>query len=315
LVIAGRHNGFKRGEARDAALACARSYREQMARFSQMAPIDIWYERVDVDELLDHLPEKSLRDQARADIRKATHGGPEHDFPKLVELDKGEPRIRDNPPLVYHPKHSEARELIEDLQHAFRRYRKTLPDERRVLVDRYVLTDHAVKVVGVGSVGTRCGILLQMAGPNAPLFLQVKEADSSVLEPYLGKSAYDNHGERVVIGQRLMQAASDLFLGWTYGRGGRHFYIRQLHDVKVKPMVEVYDPPTMNVYAEYCGWVLARAHARSGDPKSISEYLGGSDRFDSSIASFAEAYAEQNEKDYQEFVRAVRRRRLPAVVE
>jgi uncharacterized protein (DUF2252 family) len=315
LVIAGRHNGFKRGDARDAALACTRSYREQMARFSQMAPIDIWYERVDVDELLDHLPEKSLRDQALADIRKAQHGGPEHDFPKLVELEKGKPVIRDNPPLVYHPKHAEAREFIEDLKEAFRRYRKTLPDERRVLVDRYELTDHAVKVVGVGSVGTRCGVLLQMAGPNAPLFLQVKEADSSVLEKHLGKSAYDNHGERVVIGQRLMQAASDLFLGWTFGRGGRHFYIRQLHDVKVKPMVEVYDPPTMNVYAEYCGWVLARAHARSGDPKSIAEYLGGSDRFDASIASFAEAYADQNERDYQEFARAVRKRRLPAVVE
>ncbi len=148
-----------------------------------------------------------------------------------------------------------------------------------------------------------------------PLFLQVKEADSSVLEPYLGKSKYDNHGERVVVGQRLMQAASDMFLGWTYGRGGRHFYIRQLHDVKVKPMVEVYDPPTMNVYAEYCGWVLARAHARTGDLKSIAEYLGGSDRFETSIAHFAEAYADQNQRDYQEFVRAIRKRRLSAVVE
>ncbi len=263
LVIASRHNAFQRNEARNAALACARSYRQQMARFSEMAPIDIWYERVDVDELLDHLPEKTFRDQARADIRKASHGGPEHDFPKLVEIEKGRPPlIRDNLPLIYHPKHAEAREFIEDLQQAFRRYRKTLPDERRVLVDRYDLTDHAVKVVGVGSVGTRCGVLLLMAGPDAPLFLQVKEADSSVLEPHLGKSKYDNHGERVVVGQRLMQAASDLFLGWTFGRGGRHFYIRQLHDVKVKPMVEVYDPPTMSVYAEYCGWVLARAHAR-----------------------------------------------------
>jgi hypothetical protein len=154
-----------------------------------------------------------------------------------------------------------------------------------------------------------------MEGPRDSLFLQVKEATASVLEPYLGKSAYDNHGERVVIGQRLMQAASDIFLGWTVGRGGRHFYIRQLHDVKVKPMVELYDPPTMNVYAEYCGWVLARAHARSGNPKLIAEYLGGSDRFDQSIADFAEAYAGQNERDYREFTRAVRKRRLPAVIE
>jgi hypothetical protein len=136
-----------------------------------------------------------------------------------------------------------------------------------------------------------------------------------VLEPYLGKSTYENHGERVVNAQRLMQAASDLFLGWTHGRGGRHFYIRQLHGVKVKPMVEVYDPPTMNVYAQYCGWVLARAHARSGNSKLISEYLGSTDRFDQSIADFAEAYADQNERDYQEFVGAVRKRRLHAVVE
>ena len=314
FVIAGRHNGFKRGQTRDAALACAASYRLQMARFSQMRALDVWYERIDVENLLEHLPEKSFREQARAEIRKASHGGPEHDFPKLVNLEKGQPQIRDNPPLIYHPKHSEAREFIEDLRQAFHRYRKTLPDERRVLIDRYALADHAVKVVGVGSVGTRCGILLLMAGPDDPLFLQVKEANSSVLEPYLGKSAYDNHGERVVIGQRLMQAASDLFLGWTYGRGGRHFYIRQLHDVKVKPMVETYDPPTMNVYAEYCGWVLARAHARGGSPKHISEYLGGSDRFDQSVADFANAYADQNEKDYQEFVRAVRKHHLPAAV-
>jgi len=315
FVIAGRHNAFKRGQARDVALACAQSYREQTARFSQMRAIDVWYERIDVEDLLENLPEKSFRKQAEADIRKASHGGTEHDFPKLVDLERGKPQIRDNLPLIYHPRHAEAREFIEDLKQAFHRYRKTLPDERRVLLDRYVLTDHAIKVVGVGSVGTRCGILLLMASSEDPLFLQVKEATSSVLEPYLGKSHYDNHGERVVIGQRLMQAASDLFLGWTYGRGGKHFYIRQLHDVKVKPMVEVYDPPTMGVYAKYCGWVLARAHARSGNPKLVCEYLGGSDRFDQSLADFAEAYADQNEKDFKEFARAVRKHRLHAVVE
>ncbi len=154
-----------------------------------------------------------------------------------------------------------------------------------------------------------------MAGPNDPLFLQVKEAMPSVLQPYLEKSAYDNHGERVVIGQRLMQAASDLFLGWTTARGNRHFYFRQLHDVKVKPMVEMYDAATMSVYAYYCGWVLARAHARSGNPKQISDYLGGRDLFDQSIADFAELYADQNEHDYEEFAAAVRKRRLHTFVE
>jgi hypothetical protein len=154
-----------------------------------------------------------------------------------------------------------------------------------------------------------------MAGPDDPLFLQIKEARPSVLEPYVGKSRYDNHGQRVVIGQRLMQAASDLFLGWTRGHSGRHFYVRQLRAVKVKPLVEVYEPPTMKSHAESCGWVLARAHARSGDPARISEYLGASDRFDQAIADFAEAYADQNERDHAELVRAVREGRLDADLE
>jgi len=184
-----------------------------------------------------------------------------------------------------------------------------------VLLDRYSLVDHAVKVVGVGSVGTRCGILLLMAGPNDPLLLQVKEARLSVLEPYAGNSSYANHGERVVVGQRIMQAASDLFLGWTRGEMGCDFYVRQLRDVKVKPLVEAYDPSTMAAYAESCGWVLARAHARSGDPQLIGAYLGSNDRFDESIADFVDSYADQNEQDYGEFQRAVSAGRLPAEVE
>ncbi len=182
------------------------------------------------------------------------------------------------------------------------------------MLDRYKLTDHAVKVVGVGSVGTRCGIFLLMAGPNDPLFLQVKEAGTSVLEPYASKSAYQP-GQRIVVGQRLMQEASDLFLGWTHGENGRHFYVRQLRDVKVKPLVEVYDVATMTSYAESCGWVLARAHARSGEPKDISEYLGNSDAFDEAIGDFAEAYADQNDEDYAAFERAVREGHLPAETE
>jgi uncharacterized protein (DUF2252 family) len=315
FVIAGRHNGFKSGASRDLSLACVQSYREQMARLATLPVIDVWYERIDVDQLLAHLPEKALRDQARAQIREASHGGPEHDFPKLAKEIRGRSLIRDHVPLIYHPRRAEARELIEDLKQAFRRYRDSLADERRILLDQYELADHAVKVVGVGSVGTRCGVMLLMAGPNDPLFLQVKEATTSVLEPYLAKSKYPNHGERVVQGQRLMQAASDVFLGWTMARGGRQFYIRQLHDVKVKPMVELYDSPTMNVYAQYCGHVLARAHARSGKSKAISEYLGASDRFDQSIGEFAVAYADQNERDFEEFAGAVRKHRLKAVAE
>src|SRR6185437_8369514 len=154
---------------------------------------------------------------------------------------------------IYHPMHAESLEFIEHLRAAFHRYRHSLPEERRVLLDRFTVVDHAIKVVGVGSVGTRCGILLLMSGPNEPLFLQVKEARPSVLEPHAGKSAYDNCGQRVVIGQRLMQAASDLFLGWTRGESGRDFYVRQLRDVKIKPVVEVYDPKMMIAYAQSCG--------------------------------------------------------------
>jgi len=164
-------------------------------------------------------------------------------------------------------------------------------------------------------VGKRCGILLLQAGPDDLLLLQVKEASASVLEPYAGKSVYDSHGQRVVIGQRLMQAASDLFLGWTHGQAGRHFYVRQLRDVKVKPLVEVYDPATMTNYAESCGWVLARAHARSGDPQQISQYLGTSSRFSEAIADFAEQYAEQNLRDHAEFAQAVREGKLEAELE
>jgi uncharacterized protein (DUF2252 family) len=316
FAIAAAHNEFKSGQARAAVLACARSYRQRMARFAKMPAIDVWYERVDVEQLLARTSQKVFSQRDRAEIVKAEQGScTEHISPKLLEQEGQGMRIHDNPPLIYHPEHAEAVEFIAHLHGAFERYRKSLPDERRVLLDRYTLADHAIKVVGVGSVGTRCGILLLSAGPNDPLLLQVKEARPSVLEPYAGKSKYDNCGERVAIGQRLMQAASDLFLGWTRGEAERDFYVRQLRDVKVKPLVEAYDPTVMAAYAESCGWALARAHARSSEPKAISAYLGSSDRFDEAVADFAESYAEQNEQDYREFRSAIRTGRLPAEME
>ena len=314
FVIASRHNKFKRSQARAVALACCRSYRVQMTRFAAMRAIDVWYEQVDVKDLLERLPEKAFTRRDLDEIRNAAHGATEHDFPKLLEQFGQQTLIRDNPPLIYHPQHAEAVEFVGHLRSAFNGYRASLPEDRRVLLDRYALTDHAVKVVGVGSVGTRCGIFLLMAGPGDPLFLQVKEALVSVLEPYSARSAYEP-GQRVVVGQRLMQAASDLFLGWTRGENGKHFYIRQLRDVKIKPLVEVYDAGTMAMYADSCGWVLARAHARSGEPKEISAYLGTSDAFDEAIADFAEEYANQNERDYATFECAVQEGRLPAEVE
>ena len=259
FVIAGRHNGFRAGESRAAALAMVRSYRRQMARFAGMRALDVWYERFNVEDLLEQFPSKTLREQTRAQVERAERGLAEHELPDLIDQCGEEPRIRDNPPLIYHPVHAEAIEFVQHLPQAFQEYRKTLSDERRVLLDRYRLVDHAVKVVGVGSVGTRCGILLLVAGPADPLFLQVKEAQPSVLEPYAGKSIYPHSGERVVVGQRLVQAASDLFLGWTHGHAGRHFYVRQTRDVKVRPTVEIYRPKSLALYGEACGWVLARA--------------------------------------------------------
>jgi uncharacterized protein (DUF2252 family) len=312
FVLAGRNNNFHAAESRQAALAAARSYRKQMTRFAGMRALDVWYDRIDGKDFLDRLPSKTVREQTRAQFRKAARGLAEHSLPDLVDQASGQPRIRDNPPLIYHPVHAEAFELIEHLSQAFGEYRQTLPDERRVLLDRYHLVDRAVKVVGVGAVGTRCGILLLMAGPNDPLFLQVKEARTSVLEPFAGKSIYSHAGERVVVGQRLVQAASDLFLGWTHSHAGRHFYVRQTRDVKVRPAIEIYRPKSLAIYGEACGWVLARAHARSGDAAQLAAYLGTSDRFDEAIADFAEAYADQNERDYEAFVAAIKSGRLVA---
>ena len=179
-----------------------------------------------------------------------------------------------------------------------------------MLLDRYRLMDFALKVVGVGSVGTLCAIALMMAADDDPLFLQIKEAGPSVLERFAGKSEYANHGQRVIVGQHLMQAASDIFLGWTQGEGGRHFYIRQLRDMKIKPLVELFNPGTMFDYATLCGWTLARAHARSGDPAMMAGYMGKSDVVDKAIAAFSKAYADQAEQDHTAFIRAIRRGRI-----
>jgi uncharacterized protein (DUF2252 family) len=278
-----------------------------------MRALEVWYARIDLPNVVDQIIDKEHRQFARERLRKAsTRNVVEHDFPKLAGEIGGIPRIRDNPPLVFHPDQAGWMTTHEDVHHALARYRESLSDDRRVLLDRYHLYDIAMKVVGVGSVGTRCGIALLMAGPDDPLFLQVKEARPSVLEPYVGPGHYMNQGHRVVVGQRLMQSASDLFLGWTEGRAGRHFYLRQLRDMKIKPMVEVFTPDIMAAYAKACGWALARAHARAGDAAMISGYLGTSDRFDEAIADFAEQYADQNERDYEAFVKAVDSGRLDA---
>jgi uncharacterized protein (DUF2252 family) len=203
----------------------------------------------------------------------------------------------------------------EDLERELAQYGQSLPPERKILLDHYQLMDFALKVVGVGSVGTLCAVALMMAAGDDPLFLQIKEAKPSVLETYLGKSKYANHGQRVVVGQHLMQAASDIFLGWTHGKAGRHFYVRQLRDMKTKPLVELFNPTTLFDYAMLCGWTLARAHARSGDPAMIAGYMGKSDVFDKAVATFSKLYADQAELDHADFKNAIREGRIEVQTE
>jgi Uncharacterized protein conserved in bacteria (DUF2252) len=298
------------------AVACARSYRKHLIEFSQMHPLDVWYSRVTSEDILGLWPQVD-RARARARIAKiAKQDGSEADFPKLAGMVSGRIGIRDTPPLIFHPDLSRTPEFQTVLDQVFSAYRDTLVEDRRVLLDRYHLVDAAIKVVGVGSVGRRCWIALLMSESNDPLFLQFKEAVESVMEPHAGKSAYAHHGQRVVMGQRLMQPASDLFLGWvTVSATGKQYYVRQLRDAKVKPLVETFDSEMLLVYAKACGWVLARAHAKAGDAATISGYLGTSGQIDDTIGDFSLAYADQAERDHNALKAAVRRGRVTAYQE
>jgi uncharacterized protein (DUF2252 family) len=317
FMVASRQNGFSEKEGRDAAWWAARSYRTRMFRYADTSILDAFYEFIDLKKLVDAGPDEELRRLGRKRIRKATAtAAHQSDFLKLTTLAGKTPRIKDDPPLVYHDQDMQSDDAFSEVAHkVVQSYRSNLPPERRLLLDRFRLTDVAVKVVGVGSVGTYCGIALFISGNGDPLFLQFKEARNSVLEPYAGSSPFKTHGERVVFGQRLMQASSDVFLGWAKGVSGRHFYVRQLRDAKVKPLVEVMKPLNMVNYAKACGWALARAHKRSGDAVVLSGYMGKSDAFENAIAAFSVAYADQNERDYEELIKAVRSGRIEARIE
>ncbi|MBY0527189.1 MAG: DUF2252 domain-containing protein [Gemmataceae bacterium] len=316
FVLASRNNGFSNAVARDTALACVRSYRERMAEYSEMRALDVWYAAIEAEHVVATMQDEEARKRAFKRLAKARQRSVlEHDFPELVHTNGLAPTIRENPPLIYHWREGGHEELMTNVRKAFAAYRETLSEHRRVLLDRFKLMDIAIKVVGVGSVGTMCAVMLLMAGDKDPLFLQVKEARPSVLEAYAGKSLHGNHGQRVVVGAQLMQSASDMFLGWTRGEAGRHFYVRQLKDMKIKMLVEVYTPSVMTNYAELCGWCLARAHARSGEPAKISGYLGKNDEFDEAVADFSIAYADQSEQDHEVLMRAVRAGKLAVFIE
>jgi uncharacterized protein (DUF2252 family) len=314
FVFAARSNGFSRADQHEAALTCVRSYREHMLECAEMSVLEIWYASVQFSDTLAAIHRKAGRHKLeRAVEKEKAREAPEHEFPKLVEARGGRYVIKDAPPLIYHHPHIVA--SGEAIRHAFALYRESLSAARRVLLDRYKMMDVALKVVGVGSVGTLCAVALLMAAGDDPLFIQIKEAGSSVLETHLGRSTYPNHGQRVVVGQHLMQAASDIFLGWTHGEGKRHFYLRQLRDMKIKPLVELFKSVGLFDYAGLCGWTLARAHARSGDPAMIAGYMGKSEVFDKAIAAFGKTYADQTEQDHAAFKNAIREGRIEVQAE
>jgi len=337
FTIAGRNNGYTKADTRAATRASVRAYREAMASFAEMGTMDIWYAHLSEDELLlavrstaaegSKSKKKAAKAAKRAEksVQKVTGKARTRDslqaLSKLGELVDGRYRIASQPPVIIPARDLAAtyglsqEETERGLRQQFRAYRATLQDDRRHLLERFELVDVARKVVGVGSVGTRAFIaLLQGRDQHDPLFLQVKEATASVLEGPLPKSRYRQHGERVVSGQRMMQAVSDIYLGWTKGvDANRHFYWRQLRDMKGSVEVETMDPVGLGFYAGICGWTLARAHARSGDPVAIAAYLGEGDQFDRSITDFSQRYADQNELDHQAFVKAIRSGRLEAV--
>jgi uncharacterized protein (DUF2252 family) len=344
FAVAARNNGFSKADTRASTLASAAAYREAMAGFAQMRTMDIWYARLDEDQVMRAIRASRAeagkagdgkKGKARKDAKLVKKGAKTAErmrlkartrdslqaLSKLGEVVDGRYRIISQPPIVIPERDLadmyglSAEETARGIRDQFRAYRATLPDERRELLERFEIVDTARKVVGVGSVGTRAFIsLLQGRDASDPLFMQVKEATASVLEEHLGTSRYGHHGERVVRGQRMMQAASDIFLGWTTGLDvRRHYYWRQLRDMKGSVLVESMIPSGLSFYAGICGWTLARAHARSGDPVAIAAYLGKTDAFDRAVTEYSLAYADRNEQDYEQFAAAVRSGRLEAL--
>jgi uncharacterized protein (DUF2252 family) len=317
FAVAGRDRGFDAKQRRSINRGVSKAYREAIREFAAMPNLDLWYSRIDVDEIAsavnDHASGK-LRKRFEANVAKARSKDSVRALAKLTEVVDGEPRIVSDPPLIVPIEEvaagAEEFDHAEFVREVIRSYRRTLTPDRRQLLERFRYVHAARKVVGVGSVGARAWIVLMLGrDDNDPLFLQVKEAQASVLEPYLGKSKFNHHGQRVVEGQRLTQAAGDIMLGWIQVADlqgvKRDFYLRQLWDGKGSALVDLMDPAAMTIYAHLCGQALAKAHARSGDAIAIASYLGGGDSFDRALATFAEAYADQNERDYKALQEAV----------
>ncbi|MFI5617615.1 DUF2252 domain-containing protein [Streptomyces sp. NPDC051567] len=324
LVIAGRENGYPAKARARIVRAAVRSYRERMRAYAGMGNLAVWYDRADMEQL-QVLADQRLGARGRGRLSRAMAKARTRDslaaYGKLTHVLDGERRFAPDPPLLVpvedllRGKRRDA--FVRELHELVGRYARTLSTERRQLLRQYRVVDIARKVVGVGSVGTRCWVLLLLGKDDGdPLILQAKEAGRSVLAPYTGESRYDNQGQRVVTGQRMMQAVGDVFLGWDRVRGldgrQRDFYVRQLHDWKGIAVPQEMVPDGMRLFGEFCGETLARAHARSGDRIAIAAYLGGGESFDRALAEFAESYADQNERDHRALVEAVRAGRVAA---
>jgi len=327
LVVASQENGFSRKDRRKIVLAAARSYRMAIRDFASMPLLNVWYEYLDVDRAIakvgSQLRSRRLKATQRMLVKARTNDSTQA-LRKLTTIVDGRPQIISQPPLIMPAEEIftdlQVSALYAEIQNVLAKYRRTMPSNRRHLVEQFSLVQLARKVVGVGSVGTRAWIVLMDGGDGVePLFLQAKEAQTSVLEEYCGKSKYANQGERVVAGQLLMQAESDIFLGWTHVTGpdkvDRDYYVRQLRDWKFSAPIEQMIPSGMAAYAALCGWTLARGHARSGDRIALASYLGRSARFDQAITEFAETYAAQNERDYESFQAAAKDGTVPYTTE
>jgi uncharacterized protein (DUF2252 family) len=325
IVIAGREKGFSAKQRCENVAAAVRQYRETMRNLAGMRNLDIWYARLDRAEIIARFESSASAAQVKTFEKtaiKAKRKDNTRAYTRLAHVGDGEPHIISDPPLIERvddllPR-AQADEFVGTIHELLRSYRASLPADRGRLLERYRFVDLARKVVGVGSVGTRAWVVLMLGrDDDDPLFLQCKEAQASVLEPFVGKSAYSHHGRRVVEGQRMMQSASDIMLGWLRATGidgeTRDFYVRQLWDWKSSADVEAMAPPGMSLYGRMCGGTLARAHARSGDSIAIASYLGRSDVFDRAICAFAETYADQNERDHRALTQAIASGRVQAV--